>query len=75
MLPRPLPRASTIWLGIIGGAAALDWWCDMGDPDEDTISECCRKVFAVHTPPGRVAFTVALAAGSTWLHSHILKQL
>lgn len=75
MLPRPLPRASTIWLGIIGGAAALDYWCDLGDPDQDTLSEFARRVFATHTPTGRAAFTLALAGGSAWLHSHILKQL
>lgn len=75
MLPRPLPKASAVWLGIIGGAAALDYWCDLGDPDQDTLSEFTRLMFRVHTPAGKVAFTAALAGGATWLHSHILKEL
>ena len=74
-LPRPLPRASAVWLGIIGGAAALDYWCDLGDPDQDTLSEFTRAVFCVHTTTGKVAFTAALGVGATWLHSHILKEL
>lgn len=75
MLPRPLPAAPTIWLGIIGGAAALDWWADRGEPDLDTCSEQIRRLFRTDTIPGRIAFTLALGAGSTWLHAHILKQI
>jgi hypothetical protein len=75
MLPRPLPKASAVWLGIIGGASLLDWYCDQGEPDFDTCSEQIRRLFRVHTPAGKVAFTAALAGGATWLHSHILREI
>lgn len=75
MLPRPLPRASAVWLGIIGGASLLDWYLDQGEPDNDTCSEQIRRLFFVHTPAGKAAFTLALAGGASWLHGHICKTL
>lgn len=58
---RPMRRAPLVWLGIIGGAAALDWWADQGEPDFDTCSEQIRRIFYTHTPAGKAAFTFALA--------------
>lgn len=75
MLPRPLPLASVVWVGVIGGPALLDWWADQGEPDGDTCSELIRRTFRTDTAAGRAAFTTALAVGSGWLHSHILKEI
>lgn len=75
MLPRPLPQSRWLWLGVLVGPSLIDYWCDLGEPDGDTLSEHIRAWFHVDTPAGRVAFTAALAVGSTWLHSHILKEL
>lgn len=71
---RPLPRAPIVWLGIIGGAAALDYWCDLGDPDSDTISECVRGL-VTRTPGGKAAFTASCVLVPTWFYNHILKEI
>lgn len=74
MLPRPLPRAPAVWLGIIGGAAALDYWADRGEPDLDTISECCRQ-FVGKTPGGRHLFAAACIGVPWWFYDHIVSGL
>lgn len=73
MLPRPLPRAEYIWLAVIGGSSLLDWWADQGEPDQDTLSECARRLFRTDTPAGRVALTATIAVGATWLRRHLCK--
>lgn len=75
MFPRPLPRARWVWLGLIGTAAAVDFWCDQGEPDADTLTENIRDWFHVDTPAGKAAFTLALTVGANWLHGHILKEI
>lgn len=75
MFPRPLPRSRVIWPTAIAALAALDMWCDRGEPDSDTLSEFLREVFAVDTPAGKAAFTLALTVGANWLHNHILKEI
>lgn len=72
---RPLPRASTIWLGIIGGAAALDWYLDRGEPDGDTCSELIRRIYFVHTPLGKTVFGLTLLGGTDLLWRHITKPV
>lgn len=73
MLPRPLPRASVVWLGIIGGAAALDIWADVGEPDADTISECCRTLID-KVPFGRQVFAASCVGVPLWFYRHIAKE-
>lgn len=74
-LPRPFPHAPALWAGIIGGGALLDWYLDRGEPDHDTASECIRSWFHTDTAAGKVAFSLALAGGTAWLHGHILKEI
>ncbi len=74
-LPRPLPRAEWVWAVMIGGPALLDYWCDRGDPDNDTLSEHMRRWFRTDTAAGKFAFTLALATGASWLHGHILRDV
>lgn len=75
MLRRPLPRAEIVWIVALGGPALLDYWCDLGEPDSDTLSEHIRSWFHVETPAGKAAFTLALTAGTTWFYNHILKEV
>lgn len=62
------------WTAGITYLAFLDWYRDRGEPDGDTLSECIRDAFHVHTPRGRIAFTLTLAAGAAVLHRHICKE-
>lgn len=62
------------WALGIGYLAIVDVLRDRGEPDGDTLSEVVRSTFAVHTPRGRAAFTLALAAGAAVLHRHICKE-
>lgn len=74
-VPRPLPRASAIWLGIIGGAAAVttvvDIWADQGEPDGDTLTEgIC--VLLSKIPGGRRFILPAVCVGApAWFYVHI----
>lgn len=70
---RPLPGARAVWVGIIGGAAALDYWCDLGDPDQDTLSEHVRMLVDKH-PAGRHLFAVSCVAVPAWFYRHISKE-
>lgn len=72
-IPRPLPRASAVWLGIIGGFAALDLWCDSGEPDGDTFTEFVRSIYRTDTLPGQAAIAATLGAGGVWLFDHFCK--
>ena len=66
-----LPQASRVWGGLFLGAVALDIYCDRGEPNGDTASECIRRIFRTDTAAGKTAWTVALAVGVAWLHPHI----
>lgn len=68
-----LPRPRVVWPALIGAVALLDWWCDRGEPNGDTLSELLREWWRVETPLGRAAFTASLALGANALHSHICK--
>ena len=57
-----------IYLGV------LDVLRDRGEPDGDTLTECIREGFRVHTPAGRAAFTAALAVSAVSFHRHICKE-
>jgi len=72
-LPRPLPRASAVWLGITGGASLLDWYLDQGEPDHDTLSECTRRLFYTHTPLGKAVLAATMAVGGDVLYRHLCK--
>lgn len=52
----------------------LDIVRDRGEPDGDTLTECIREGFRVHTPRGRAAFTLALTASAVLFHRHICKE-
>lgn len=72
-MPRPLPRASAVWLGIIGGASLLDWYLDQGDPDHDTLSECVRVWFHTDTSAGKAFLFVTMSVGGGGLYRHFCK--
>lgn len=54
---------------------ALDVLRARGETDRDTLSECVREGFRIHTPRGRALFTVTLAAGAVAFHRHICKEV
>lgn len=63
------------WALDIAKLGVLDVIRDQGEPDGDTLSECIRVWFRVHTPAGRAAFTVALGAGGVAFWRHICKEV
>jgi hypothetical protein len=77
MLPRPLPRAPMVWLGIIGGVgvpfAVLDVWADLGEPDGDTFTECGRVVLD-KIPYGWELFGLACVGLPAWFYRHMTKE-
>ncbi len=62
------------WALGIGYLGLIDYLRDRGEPDGDTLSEVIRHVFAVHTPRGRAAFTIALLGGTAVIRRHICKE-
>lgn len=68
-----LPRPRVVWPALIGALALLDWWCDRGDPNGDTVSEIVRDWWAVETPLGRATFSLTLTGAAVALHRHICK--
>lgn len=65
---------SVEWALLLAHGTAVDFLRDRGEPDGDTLSEVIRTVFRVHTPGGRAAFTITLAAGAAVFHRHICKE-
>lgn len=61
------------WSLGIGHLAILDWIRDRGEPDSDTLSECIREAFQVHSPRGYLTFTATVVAGAVLFHRHICK--
>lgn len=66
---------SAEWSLLAGYFIALDVLRARGEADADTLSECLRDGFRVHTPRGRTLFTATLAAGAVAFHRHICKEV
>lgn len=75
MLPRPLPGARWLWIGVAAVPSLIDYWCDLGEPDGDTASEHIRRLFHTDTPLGKAAFGLCLAGGAEVLWRHIVKEI
>lgn len=67
-----LPRPAHVWGGIALGVTLLDYWCDQGEPNGDTLSEQTRRLFHTDTPLGKAAFALFLAGGVRVLYPHIV---
>lgn len=66
------PRAE--WSLLVAYFIALDVMRARGEADSDTLSECARESFRVHTPRGRIAWRFALVGGGLLLDRHICKE-
>lgn len=73
MFPRPLPQSRVVWPSLIAALAALDWYCDRGEPDGDTLTELVRSLLRPETTPGRIATAALLGAGAEVLYTHFCK--
>lgn len=63
------------WTLHIAFPLLVDYIRDRGEPDGDTLTEVIRDAFRVHTPAGRAAVTVAIAAGAVAFRQHICKEV
>jgi hypothetical protein len=65
-----------VWAGIVvgvgGGVAALDLWCDAGEPDNDTLTECGRALLD-KLPFGWELFAVSCVGVPAWFYRHMAK--
>ena len=63
------------WTLDIARLGILDVIRDRGEPDGDTLSECIRVWFRVHTPLGRLVWRGVLYGGAHLLDRHICKEV
>lgn len=73
MTPDVSRRMLWAWLSALSVLGLADWLLDRRH-DGSTLSECTRYAFRVHTPGGRVAFSVTWAAFYVWFWAHTMKR-
>jgi hypothetical protein len=67
-------RPALFWGDTLTALGIVDLWCARNAVVGDSLSECSRAWFRVHTPAGELAFTTALTAGAVILHRHICRK-
>lgn len=60
-----------VWAGLIGLGLAYEAWTIRNVGRGDTLSETVRRVFRVHTTPGRLVFLAAWLGFAGWFAAHI----
>lgn len=73
MTPDVSRRMLLAWLSALTTLGLADWLLDRRH-DGSTLSECTRYAFRIHTPGGRVAWTIAWMPTSLVIWRHILKR-
>lgn len=67
-----MDTADLVWGGLLLAGAAFEAYALRNGRDGDTLSETTRRLFRVHTRPGKVVFAAAWLGFAAWYLLHIL---
>lgn len=67
-----MSSADWVWGGLLAVGLAYEIYTIRNAACSDTLSETVRKVFRVHTKPGRLIFLVAWTTFAVWFAFHIV---